>query len=83
MAITNGITNTSLVGDLRLAQMLSQEIDFFFVMSTIFVTPHSSTSSAQSTAWVQTQSEFEKLDLTAVMLSQHLPTKTTPLQTPH
>ena len=26
MAITNGITNTSLVGDLRLAQMLSQEI---------------------------------------------------------
>ena len=26
MAITNGITNTSLVGDLRLAQMISQEI---------------------------------------------------------
>ena len=26
MAITNGITNTSLIGDLRLAQMISQEI---------------------------------------------------------
>lgn len=26
MAIFNGITNTSLVGDLRLAQMISQEI---------------------------------------------------------